>query len=48
MYAGDDAVRFAEIFLATQFSGEARHVRRLGQLERYERTGELPPASSGR
>lgn len=43
MYAEDDAVRFAEIFLATPFSGEARHVRRLDQLARFEAGGGLPP-----
>lgn len=43
MYALDEAVRFAEIFLSTDFSGEARHRRRLTQLAGYERFGELPP-----
>jgi ribose 5-phosphate isomerase B len=43
MYDADDAVRFAEIFLSTAFTGEARHVRRIGLLTGYEETGELPP-----
>lgn len=43
MYDAADAVRYAEIFLDTAFSGEQRHVRRLGELADYERTGELPP-----
>ncbi len=37
-----DAVRFAEIFLATAFSEEARHERRIGLLDDYERSGVLP------
>jgi ribose 5-phosphate isomerase B len=43
-YAPADALRFAEIFLATQFTGEERHIRRLAMLEDYERTGQVPPA----
>src|SRR5436305_6963003 len=43
-YPTEDAVRFAEIFLHTDFTGEERHVRRLGMLDDYERTGQLPPA----
>jgi len=43
MYAEADALRYAEIFLATAFSGEQRHVRRLRELADYERSGELPP-----
>jgi ribose 5-phosphate isomerase B len=39
-----DALRFAEIFLSTDFTGEPRHVRRLSMLDEYERTGQLPPA----
>src|SRR5512143_749768 len=37
-----DAVRFAEVFLATAFSGDPRHVRRLEMISEYERTGRVP------
>jgi ribose 5-phosphate isomerase B len=32
----DDALRFAEIFVATPFSAAARHQRRIDMLTRYE------------
>jgi len=43
MYGIDDAVGFAKAFVATAFSGEARHARRLAMIADYEKTGELPP-----
>jgi ribose 5-phosphate isomerase B len=36
MYDEDTAVRYAEIFLATPFSGDERHVRRLALVADYE------------
>ena len=43
MHPAADAITFTQVFLATPFSGEARHVRRLEMIAEYERCGELPP-----
>jgi ribose 5-phosphate isomerase B len=43
MHSQDDAVTFVETFLATPFSGDDRHARRIKMLDLYESAGELPP-----
>jgi ribose 5-phosphate isomerase B len=39
----DQALTFAQTFVATAFSGETRHARRLAMIADYEATGDLPP-----
>src|SRR6185436_4194561 len=43
MNTADEAKAMVETFLATKFSGDQRHARRLAMVERYEQNGELPP-----
>ena len=42
MHGEDEATGMIRLFLATEFSGEPRHVRRIEQLAAYEQDGELP------
>jgi len=46
MHSEEEATGFVETFLSTDYSGEARHTRRIEMLAGYEETGELPPLSS--
>ena len=43
MHTVEDMTRFVEVFLTTSFPGDERHVRRIGMLAGYEKTGNLPP-----
>jgi ribose 5-phosphate isomerase B len=43
MHTEEEATGFIDLFLATDFSGEERHSRRIDMLSDYESTGELPP-----
>jgi ribose 5-phosphate isomerase B len=42
MHSEEDATKFVEVFLATPFSNEERHIRRIDMMTGYEETGELP------
>ena len=42
MHGLDTAMAFVESFLATDYSGDPRHTRRIDMITDYERTGELP------
>ena len=42
MHTLEEMTRFIGVFLGTGFTGEERHVRRIGMLADYEATGELP------
>ena len=37
----DEAIRFIDTFIATPFSDEERHARRIAQLAEYETTGAI-------
>ena len=43
MHSEEDAVAIVSAFLATSFSADPRHQRRIEQLAEYERTGTPPP-----
>ena len=43
MHSMEEMTRFIGIFLATEFSEEERHARRIAMLMDYETTDELPP-----
>jgi ribose 5-phosphate isomerase B len=42
MHPLEEAVGFVELFVATPFSGDPRHVRRIEMMSAYEETGDLP------
>ncbi|CRK55377.1 Ribose 5-phosphate isomerase B / Galactose 6-phosphate isomerase [Alloactinosynnema sp. L-07] len=42
MHSAEEATAIVDAFLATPFSTDERHGRRIGLLDEYERTGEPP------
>ncbi len=44
----DDAIRFIDTFIATPFSGDERHERRIAQLHEFEASGEILGHAVGR
>jgi ribose 5-phosphate isomerase B len=43
MYSDDDSLEFTKTFVATPFSGQERHARRLAEIAAFEKDGTLPP-----
>jgi ribose 5-phosphate isomerase B len=43
MYSDDESLEFTKTFVATRFSGEARHARRLAEIAAFEKDDQLPP-----
>lgn len=46
MHALEEATAIVDTFLATPFSGDERHARRIRMMADYERTGTPPPLPS--
>ena len=46
MHTIDQATLLAEVFLATPFSQDPRHERRIAELAEYEETGAIPQVAS--
>jgi ribose 5-phosphate isomerase B len=42
MHSEEEVLGFVQVFLSTPFSGDDRHLRRIGQLAEYEQTHEVP------
>ncbi len=46
MHSAEEAARMVEVFLATPFSGDERHARRLRMIADYEATGSVEPGEA--
>jgi ribose 5-phosphate isomerase B len=43
LHPAEEAIGFVDTFLATAFSGDPRHARRIALLADFETNGHLPP-----